>query len=137
MNTLESLLSAGALADDPTNTTDAWLAYADWSASLGGQDYDLDETPTPARAFKSGDTRPWELPAADCPVCGARLEDGAPICTRCADSSLEYEGDCLACSDGPARAESGLCFPCERQLIDDEDRARTAGVERQQKEMYQ
>jgi hypothetical protein len=98
---------------------------------------DLDETPTPARAFKSGDTRPWELPAADCPVCGARLEDGAPICTRCADSSLEYEGDCLACSDGPARAESGLCFPCERQLIDDEDRARTAGVERQQKEMYQ
>jgi hypothetical protein len=98
---------------------------------------DLDETPTPSRSFRAGDVRPWELPAADCPVCGSRLEDGAPVCVKCLEDALVFEGDCLACSGAPALSHSGLCQDCTRWACEREDEAARREVERQRKEMYQ
>jgi hypothetical protein len=112
-----------------------FAGYCDWLDSL--EPADLDEQPTPARAFKSGDTRPWELPATDCPVCGSRLEDGAPVCVKCLEDALVFEGDCLACSGAPALSHSGLCGDCTLWACEREDEAARREIERQRKEMYQ
>jgi hypothetical protein len=136
MSRTTSDLHHTAYFNGPDDNPDLDFAgYCDWLDSL--KPADLDETPTPARSFRAGETRPWELPTRDCPVCGSRLEDGAPVCVKCLEDALVFEGDCLACSGAPALSHSGLCQDCTRWACEREDEAARREVERQRKEMYQ